>query len=65
MKKHISNEIIGGKCKKIRERMGLSQEQMAQKIGITLRNYVRFERGDGHSTQVLDWFIDNGGLKIL
>ena len=38
--------------KRFREELGLSQEQLARKIGVSLRSVARWESGEGKPSQM-------------
>lgn len=39
-------ERVAHRMREARERLGLSQEQVAHRLGVTLRTYARWERGE-------------------
>lgn len=39
-------ERIAGRMRSARKRLGISQEQTAHRLGISLRTYARWERGE-------------------
>lgn len=39
-------EILGAQIKALRKEKGVAQREMAQLLGMTLRNYQRIEHGD-------------------
>jgi transcriptional regulator with XRE-family HTH domain len=50
-------ERIAGRMKGARKRLGISQEETAHRLGIALRSYARWERGEslgfiGHMDEI-------------
>lgn len=44
------NELLGGRMKALRNSMGLTQEQIADRIGISRQKYARIENGTNNIT---------------
>lgn len=42
----IPEERIAGRMRSARKRLGISQEQAAHRLGVSLRTYARWERGE-------------------
>lgn len=49
----VTAEQIAAELKAIREKLDLSQEEMARKFPTTLRTYQRWEAGEGVKLRVL------------
>jgi transcriptional regulator with XRE-family HTH domain len=45
MKKMLTNEEIGDRLREFRKRRGLTQEQLAEKIGVTFQQIQQYENG--------------------
>ncbi len=41
---------VGNRLRQLRHKLGLTQSQMAQKLGVTLNTYQRYELGDRNLT---------------
>jgi len=45
---YMKNKEIGARIRALRKSLGLSQEQVAEKVGITQESFRRFENGQTH-----------------
>ena len=56
-------EEMGKRLKVLRKEKGLKQREMAEVMGLTLRNYQRFEYGEVNTpATVLNFFADFFGV---
>lgn len=46
----IMNELLGGRIKALRKTMNLTQEQIADRIGVSRQKYARIENGSNNIT---------------
>ena len=54
---------FGNRLKKLRKEKGLTQQNMADMMGITMRNYQRYEYGDINvPATTLNFFADYFGV---
>lgn len=53
---------VGARVKALRHAAGLTQEQMALRIGCNLRNYQRFEQGENLTLRTLAWLASVLGV---
>ena len=54
---------FGNRLKKLRKEKGLTQQNMADMMGITMRNYQRYEYGDINvPAATLNFFADYFGV---
>lgn len=53
---------VGARLRSLRHAAGLTQEQMALRIGCNLRNYQRFEKGENLTLRTLAWLASVMGV---
>lgn len=51
---------IGTICKNHREILGITQNQVAQAVGCSVKNVSAFENGRNRSLRVFMWYVFNG-----
>lgn len=52
MRMYKVNKIFGKRVKRVRKQMKISQEELAEKIGISRNHMGRIERGEGNTSLV-------------
>lgn len=50
MQNDIKRKKLGVKLKKAREKMGMTQADVAEKVGLQVNYYARLERGEENTT---------------
>ena len=51
---------IGIACKAFRERMGLTQLQVASELNCSKENVSAFETGRNNSATIYSWYVEHG-----
>ena len=48
MRRYVINKKVGKKIRRIRDGLGMTQEEVAEKIGIHVTSFGRIERGEAN-----------------
>lgn len=52
--------MIGIECKKLRESLNITQKQVADELGYSVKTISAFENGRNNNINILMWYLKRG-----